>query len=130
VKVRWVTPLGVDTTSTAYCCSSPSSPSHNRTPRPSRIGTWTTCRWSTSPAARKSRSIVGPPPIRTSCPAAAFRAASSASAGAASRKWNVVPPSISSAGSGRWVSTYVGVWNGGFSPHHPRHSGSSCRPGD
>src|SRR5918994_4451930 len=44
--------------------------------------------WSTSPAARKSRTTVAPPPIRTSWPSAASRAVSSASAGAASRKWN------------------------------------------
>ena len=44
VNVTWVTPLGVVTDSTVYCCSRPSSPSHNRTPRPSRIGTITTCR--------------------------------------------------------------------------------------
>ena len=39
MKVRWVTPLGVDTASTSYCSSSASRPSHSRTPRPSRIGT-------------------------------------------------------------------------------------------
>ena len=38
MKVRWVTPLGVDTASTSYCSSSASRPSHSRTPRPSRIG--------------------------------------------------------------------------------------------
>src|SRR6266508_5344656 len=55
---------------------------------------------STSPAARKSRITVAPPPMRRSCPSAAFRAASSASAGDTSRKWNVVPPSISIDGRG------------------------------
>lgn len=44
-------------------------------------------------------------------------------------KWNVVPPSIASGGRGRWVSTKVGVWNGGFGPHQPVQSGSSCQPG-
>src|SRR3712207_8664458 len=38
VKVRWVTPLGVETASTSYCSSSAFRPSHNRTPRPRRIG--------------------------------------------------------------------------------------------
>jgi hypothetical protein len=31
----------------------------------------------------------------------------------------VVPPSISIDGRGRWVSTKVGVWNGGLGPHQP-----------
>jgi hypothetical protein len=53
----------------------------------------------------------------TSFPSAASRAASRASAGAASRKWKVVPPSISIEGRGRWVSTKAGVWNEGFGPH-------------
>src|SRR3954465_11980200 len=56
--------------------------------------------WSNSPAARKSRTTVGPPPMRTSCPPAASRAASSASAGAAPRKGKGVPPSIPSGGRG------------------------------
>ncbi len=43
--------------------------------------------------------MVGPPPMRTSKPAAASRATASASAGTASRMWNVVPPSISSGGA-------------------------------
>ena len=55
VNVRWVTPLGVVTASTWYFCSKASRPSHSRTPRPSRIGTCTTCRWSTRPAARNAR---------------------------------------------------------------------------
>ena len=54
---------------------------------------------------------------------------SSASPGEASRKWNVVPPSISIDGRGRWVRTKVGVWNGGLGPHQPFQSGSSCHPG-
>ena len=41
----------------------------------------------------------------------------------------MVPPSISIGGRGRWVSTNVGVWNGGFGPHQPFQSGSSCQPG-
>ena len=41
----------------------------------------------------------------------------------------MVPPSISIEGRGRWVSTKVGVWNGGFGPHQPFQSGSSCQPG-
>ena len=41
----------------------------------------------------------------------------------------MVPPSISIEGRGRWVSTKVGVWNGGFGPHQPFQSGSSCHPG-
>ena len=77
------------------------------TPRPSTIGTWTRCMWSTSPAARKSRTTGAPPPIRTSWPSAASRAVSSASAGAASRKWNVVPPSMSIEGP-RAVSQHEG----------------------
>jgi hypothetical protein len=44
VKVRWVTPLGDETASTSYCWSNASRPSQSRTPRPSRIGTCTTCR--------------------------------------------------------------------------------------
>ena len=55
VNVRWVTPLGVETASTSYCCSKASRPSHSRTPRPSRIGTRTTCRWSTRPRRWKAR---------------------------------------------------------------------------
>src|SRR5215208_576016 len=54
--------------------------------------------WSTSPAATKSRMTVAPPPMRTSSPPAASRAAPSASAGDASMKWNVVPPSMSMDG--------------------------------
>ena len=34
-----------------------------------------------------------------------YRATARASAGPASRKWNVVPPSISIGGRGRWVNT-------------------------
>src|SRR3954447_1889107 len=64
-----------------------------------------------------------------SWPSTASRAVSSASAGVASRKWKVVPPSISIAGRGRWVSTKLGVWNGEFGPHHPFQSASSCQPG-
>ena len=75
-------------------------------------------------AARKSRTIVGPPPMRTSRSPAASRARSSASCGLASTKWNTVPPSISIDGRGWCVSTNTGVWNGGFGPHQPRHSSS------
>ena len=32
-------------------------------------------------------------------------------------------------GLGRWVSTNVGVWKGGFGPHQPFQSGSSRQPG-
>src|SRR5213083_2192078 len=52
------------------------------------------------PRSEESRITVAPPPRRTSCPSAASRAVSSASAGDASRKWNVVPPSISIDGRG------------------------------
>src|SRR3712207_7011107 len=38
-------------------------------------------------------------------------------------------PSISIEGLGRWVSTKVGVWNGGVGPHQPFPSGSACQPG-
>ena len=72
---------------------------------------------------------LGPPPRRTSLPPAASRAAASASAGDASRKWYVVPPSISTDGRAWWVSTKTGVWNGGLGPQAPVHSGSSCQPG-
>ena len=44
-------------------------------------------------------------------------------------KWTVVPPSISIGGRVWWVRTKTGVWNGGFGPHQPFHSGSSCHPG-
>jgi hypothetical protein len=32
VNVRWVTPQGVETASTSYCCSNASRPSHSRIP--------------------------------------------------------------------------------------------------
>ena len=41
----------------------------------------------------------------------------------------MVPPSISIGDRGRWVSTNVGVWNGGLGPHQPFQSASSCQPG-
>ena len=72
---------------------------------------------------------VTPPPMRTSWPPAASRASSSASAGEASRKWYVVPPSISIGSRVWWVRTKTGVWNGGLGPHQPFQSGSSCQPG-
>src|SRR5580704_7053129 len=102
----------------------PSRPSQRRTPRPSRIGTCTTWRVSMRSAATKSRTTVGPPPMRTSRSPAASRARSSASCGEASTKWNTVPPSISIDGRAWCVSTNTGVWNGGFGPHQPRHSSS------
>ena len=43
VNVRWVTPEGVETASMLYASSSDSRPSQSRTPRPSTIGTCTTC---------------------------------------------------------------------------------------
>src|ERR1700737_3863961 len=52
VNVRWVTPRGVETASTSYCCSNASRPSHSRTPRPSRIGTCTTMAVLVSPGVR------------------------------------------------------------------------------
>jgi hypothetical protein len=58
-----------------------------------------------------------PPPSR----------ARSASAGAASTKWNVVSASVND-GRTWWVSTNTGVWNGGTSPHQPCHSWSSHGP--
>lgn len=67
--------------------------------------------------------------MRTCCPPAAARAVSSAWAGAASRKWKVVPPSTWTDDRRWWVSTKVGVWNGGFVPRHPGRSRSSCQPG-
>ena len=42
-NVRWVTPLGVETTSMSKVSSSASRPSQMRTPRPSTMGTWTRC---------------------------------------------------------------------------------------
>ena len=47
----------------------------------------------------------------------------------ASRKWYVVPPSISMDGRVWWVRTKTGVWNGGLGPHAPFQSGSSCHRG-
>jgi hypothetical protein len=47
------------------------------------------------PGCKEVADLVGPPPMRTSLPAAASRAVSRASAGEASMKWNTVPPSIS-----------------------------------
>src|SRR5690606_40719281 len=61
-----ISPEGVVTDSTRKRLSSPSSPSHRRTPRPSTIGTTTTCRWSMRSASRNWRTVLGPPPIRTS----------------------------------------------------------------
>ena len=46
-------------------------------------------------AARKLRTVDGPPPMRTSSSPAASLAILRASAGMASMKWNVVPPFIS-----------------------------------
>lgn len=43
VNIRCVTPLGEDTTSRSKSFSRPSSPVQRFTPRPSRIGTTTTC---------------------------------------------------------------------------------------
>ncbi len=71
--------------------------------------------------------VAAPPPSRTSLPSAASRAAARAVAGSASRKWNVVPPSANE-GRGWWVRTNTGVWNGGSSPHQPRHSWSRQGP--
>lgn len=51
-----------------------------------------------------------------------------ASAGSASMKWKVVPPSISRGGRGWLVRTITGVWKGGLSPHQPRHCGSGHGP--
>src|SRR5580693_5284518 len=55
--------------------------------------------------------VDGPPPMRTSAPAAAWRACASAWAGLASRKSNVVPPFIWTEGRGWWVRTKTGVRN-------------------
>src|SRR5205814_2089043 len=91
-KVKWATPLGVVTDSTVKRFSRLSRPSQRRTPRPRTIGTRTTCRWSIRSAARNWRTVLGPPPMRTSRPPAASRALASASAGLASTKWKVLPP--------------------------------------
>ena len=55
---------------------------------------------STSPADRNSRTVVGPPPIRTSFPPAASRANASTSSGAPSTKWKEVPLAKSIVGRG------------------------------
>ena len=51
-NVRCVTPLGELTDSMANRSSSPSRPSHSRTPRPRTIGATTMCMWSTRSASR------------------------------------------------------------------------------
>src|SRR5699024_6423842 len=62
-KIRWVTgDVDEVTVSTSKSASMPSRPSQRRSPRPRRIGTRTTWRWSTSPWARNCRTVVGPPP--------------------------------------------------------------------
>jgi len=61
-----------------------------RTPRLSRMGTTTMCMWSTSPPARKSQIMVGPPPMRTSWPSAASRAVSRRSCPGATWRERVV----------------------------------------
>ena len=44
LNVTWVTPLGLLTDSIRKWSSSPSRPSHSPSPRPSTMGTTTTCR--------------------------------------------------------------------------------------
>ena len=44
LNVTWVTPLGLLVASIRKWSSSASSPSHSRSPRPSTMGTTTTCR--------------------------------------------------------------------------------------
>ena len=51
-NVMCVMPLGLLTTSIAKRSSSPSRPSHSRTPRPRTIGAITMCMWSIRSAAR------------------------------------------------------------------------------
>src|SRR5437764_5015018 len=110
--VRWVTALGALTASTLKRSSSSWSPSHRRSPRPRTMGTIAMCMWSIRSAARNWRIVDGPPPIRTSRPPAASRAASRASAGLASMKRNVVPPFISIVGLGWWVRMNTGGMEG------------------
>ena len=105
---------------------SPRRSSHRRTPRPSRMGTIATCRSSTRPARRNSRTVdraaadadiasIRPPRRRERAPPRVTPL----------RKWKVVPPAISIDGRGVWVRTKTGTRNGGSSPHQPRQSGSS-----
>jgi len=65
-NVTWVTPIGELTASTLKRSSSSWSPSHRRSPRARTIGTIAMCMWSIRSAARNSRIVDGPPPIRTS----------------------------------------------------------------
>ncbi len=62
-------------------CSSPSDPSQSRSPRPRRIGTTTMCMWSIRTASRNCRTVLTPPPIRTSRSPARARACLSAVTG-------------------------------------------------
>ena len=75
-----------------------STPLNSRSPRPSSTGAMATCSSSMAPSRRYCWIVFAPPPIRTSLPAAASRARSSASRTPPVMKWNVVPPSISSGG--------------------------------
>ena len=106
---------------------SSSGDSQSRSPDPSFTGETATCMVSTRSASRNCRMVVTPPPSRTSLPCAASRACSRTVAGSPSTKWNVVSESVN---DGRlwWVMTNTGVWNGGSSPHQPRHSWSCQGP--
>ncbi len=138
-------PLGTDPVRTPWWCSSSGTPGHRHVDDAGRGGLGRDrealldslepvpqpfaaaehdrhdhrCTSSTRSAARNSRTVSTPPPIRTSVPGARSRANASASAGDWSTKWNVVPPSITNGSRGWCVRTTTGVWNGGSSPHHP-----------
>src|SRR4029453_11557851 len=60
------------------------------------------CAWSTSPAARKSRSVVGPPPMRTSWPLPAPRGGSGPPPGGAPGKRGGGEPGGREGGGGGW----------------------------
>ena len=69
-----------------------------------------------------------PPPMRTSAPFAAARAWDSASWMPSVTKWKTVPPSIVIGSRGWWLSTKMGTWYGGSSPHQPFHASSGQGP--
>src|SRR5215218_4872440 len=115
--------LGASIARTCSSFSSGPTPSKSRAPPPSTSGTMFDSSTSTSPAARYWLMALAPPPMTTSLPGAASRACSSADSIPPVTKVKVVSERVSGSRS-RWVSTNTGMWNGGSSPHHPRHGSS------
>src|SRR5487761_2457963 len=94
-NVTWTVPLSAVSVVTWKPASNPRRSLHKLTPRPRRIGAIETCNRSTSPAVRNARTVVTPPPTRTSLPPATAVARSRIVCGSAAPKWNDVPPDMS-----------------------------------